>query len=110
MLFATIVKSGELQRSFVIDPVPVGLYSIAGAGLLGNSVAPYLSESLIVKFHFFHLELRGLFMWLIFLCWLIKSSDHSIEITLFCEDWQAVIKLNSIVLPISTFLMFVEIA
>ncbi|GKV32511.1 hypothetical protein SLEP1_g41109 [Rubroshorea leprosula] len=26
--FATIVKFGELQRSFVIDPV--GLYSIAG--------------------------------------------------------------------------------
>ncbi|GKV53767.1 hypothetical protein SLEP1_g60282, partial [Rubroshorea leprosula] len=26
--FATIVKSGELQKSFVIDPV--GLYSIAG--------------------------------------------------------------------------------
>ncbi|GKV15468.1 hypothetical protein SLEP1_g26257 [Rubroshorea leprosula] len=36
-------------------------------------------------------------MWLIFLYWLIKSSDHSIEITLFCEDWQTVIKLNSIV-------------
>ncbi|GKV11293.1 hypothetical protein SLEP1_g22558 [Rubroshorea leprosula] len=56
---------------------------VLGAGLLGNSVAPYLSESLIVKFHFFHLELHGPFMWLIFLYWLIKSSDHSIEIVVF---------------------------
>ncbi|GKV13458.1 hypothetical protein SLEP1_g24460 [Rubroshorea leprosula] len=78
---------------------------VLGAGLLGNSVAPYLSESLVVKFHFFHLELHGLFMWLICLYWLSKSSDHSIEIVVFCEDWQAVIKLNSLVLPISTFLI-----
>ncbi|GKV19756.1 hypothetical protein SLEP1_g29979 [Rubroshorea leprosula] len=56
---------------------------VLGAGLLGNSVAPYLSESLVVKFHFFHLKLHGLFMWLIFLYWLIKNSDPSIEIALF---------------------------
>ncbi|GKV15628.1 hypothetical protein SLEP1_g26403 [Rubroshorea leprosula] len=44
-------------------------------------------------------------MWLIFLYWLIKSSDHSIEIVMFCEDWQVVIKLYSLLLPISTFLI-----
>ncbi|GKV24319.1 hypothetical protein SLEP1_g33946 [Rubroshorea leprosula] len=30
----------------------------------------------VLKFHFFQLELHGPFMWLIFLYWLIKNNDQ----------------------------------